>query len=90
MDIIKNITESQMRTDLPKLNIGDNEMANIELEEDSFDLEHFKIRTNLKSLEDLYNSEVINLEMYYQIKGNIIQKLVSISSEEVEAIKERL
>lgn len=65
-------------------------MPFIELEEDSFDEEHFKIRNNLKSLEDLYNSEVINLEMYYQIKGNIIQKLISISTEEVEIIKERL
>jgi hypothetical protein len=64
------------------------EMPIIDLEEDEFDKKYVEIIVNFKSLENLYNSEVINLEMYYQIKGNIIQKLISISEDEIENIKE--
>lgn len=63
-------------------------MPIIDIEEDEFDKKHFEINRNFQSLENLYNSEVINLEMYYQIKGNIIQKLISISKDEIESIKD--
>lgn len=63
-------------------------MPTIELEYNKFDDELYNINQNLEDLEHLYNSEVINLELYYQIKGNIIQKLISISKDEIENLKE--
>lgn len=63
-------------------------MPTIELEYNKFDDELYNINQSLEDLEHLYNSDVINLELYYQIKGNIIQKLISISKDEIENLKE--
>lgn len=63
-------------------------MKRNEIEYDEFDNELYGINKCLEELEHLYNSDVINLELYYQIKGNIIQNLISISKDEIENIKE--
>lgn len=63
-------------------------MKRSEIEYDEFDDELYNINKCLEELEHLYNVEVINLELYYQIKGNIIQRLISISKDEIENIKE--
>lgn len=56
--------------------------------EDKFDIELFSINEALNFLEKLYDNDFINLKQYFEIKGNIIQKLISISKDEVENIKE--
>lgn len=63
-------------------------MPTIDLEYNEFDNGLYNINKNLEDLEHLYNADVINLELYYQIKGNIIQKLISISKDEIENLKE--
>lgn len=63
-------------------------MPTIDLEYNEFDNGLYNINQNLEDLEHLYNADVISLELYYQIKGNIIQKLISISKDEIENLKE--
>ena len=56
--------------------------------EDKFDVELYTINEALNYIEKLYDDNFINLKQYFEIKGNIIQKLLSISKDEVENIKE--
>lgn len=57
---------------------------------DSFDDDLNLINKSFEELEDLYNLDFINLKQYYEIKGNIISKLICFSKEEIEKINDSL
>ena len=51
-----------------------------------FEKGFYEVEDLLKDLEELYNSNMISLKSYFEVKGNIIEKLINISSEEQKEI----
>ena len=51
-----------------------------------FEKGFYEIEDLLKDLEELYNANMISLKSYFEVKGNIIEKLINISSEEQKEI----
>lgn len=53
-----------------------------------FEKEFYLVEDLLKDLEDLYNENMISLKSYYEVKGNIIEKLINASSDEQKEVVE--
>ena len=53
-----------------------------------FEKGFYEVEDLLKDLEELYNANMISLKSYFEVKGNIIEKLINISSEEQKEIVE--
>lgn len=51
-----------------------------------FEKGFYEVEDLLKDLEELYSSNMISLKSYFEVKGNIIEKLINISSEEQKEI----
>ena len=51
-----------------------------------FEKGFYEVEDLLKDLEELYNENMISLKSYFEVKGNIIEKLINISSEEQKEI----
>lgn len=51
-----------------------------------FEKGFYEVEDLLKDLEELYNANMISLKSYFEVKGNIIEKLINISSEEQKEI----
>lgn len=51
-----------------------------------FEKGFYEVEDLLKDLEELYNANMISLKSYFEVKGNIIEKLINISSEEQKLI----
>lgn len=51
-----------------------------------FEKGFYEVEDLLKDLEELYNADMISLKSYFEVKGNIIEKLINISSEEQKEI----
>ena len=53
-----------------------------------FEKAFYEVEDLLKDLEELYEVNMISLKSYFEVKGNIIEKLINISSEEQKLIVE--
>lgn len=51
-----------------------------------FEKGFYEVEDLLKDLEELYNANMISLKSYFEVKGNIIEKLINISSDEQKEI----
>ena len=47
-----------------------------------FEHEFNEIERNLNELEDLYEKDLISLKSYFEVKNNILLKMIAISEEE--------
>ena len=59
-------------------------MNNFEMSD--FEKGFYEVEDLLKDLENLYNADMISLKSYFEVKGNIIEKLINISSDEQKEI----
>ena len=57
---------------------------------DDFERDFYEVEDLLRALEKLYDKDVVDLKTYFQIKSNIISKLITASRQENEALADKM